>query len=255
MTRNVFVLDITDFRPMNSKKPGQFLKWVTRGTDHEGSDPSETAAAQLQAGAGAKDGIELVGAWYAVGITGHDQFRAYSLYECHGGWSGGWRKMMSLYEGVPDSLFLSAIDDLRFQARTVPLVGSVGCPDGVGLRRDAINGSFAMIEFARVRPGAARDYLDAVRELRTEMMADYGHRLAGSYEVAFSRTGACTLWVTELDGHVSLQQARDATWGLDDSVEGDQRLVEWELQSGHFLDGDVRQLMLAAYPGPLLSPT
>lgn len=253
MSRSVFALDITDFRPMNSRKPLEFLSWVTRRAGND-SNPDETLAARLQAGRGGHDGIELIGAWCAVGVTGHKQFRAYSLYECHGGWSGGWRQMMSLYDGVPDSLFLSSIDDLRFEATTIPLVGAAGSPAGDQLRSGSISGSLAMIEFATVRPGAARDYLDSVRELRADVMSDYGHTLAGLYEVAFSLTGACTLWVTDLDGHVALQQARDATVGLDDAMAADQRLAEWESRSLGFLSGDVRQLMLAAYPGPVLSP-
>ncbi|SDJ17595.1 hypothetical protein [Nonomuraea jiangxiensis] len=67
--------------------------------------------------------INLVGAFYAVGITGHPQFRVVTLWDCHGGWEGGWRQMMEIYQGVDRRLFLSDIDDLRFSA---PLLAEHG---------------------------------------------------------------------------------------------------------------------------------
>lgn len=55
---------------MNSRKPLEFLSWVTRRAGND-SNPDETLAARLQAGRGGHDGIELIGAWCAVGVTGH----------------------------------------------------------------------------------------------------------------------------------------------------------------------------------------
>jgi hypothetical protein len=255
-SRSVFVLDITDFRPMNSRKPLEFLRWVTQGLrSGEDDDSRATAAAAMQSGAShGSDGIELVGVWYGVGISGHEQFRAFSMYECHGGWQGGWRRMMQLYQGVPEGLFLSAIDDLRFQARTVPLVGAPGCPTGEDIRSRSIYGPFAMIEFAEVRPGSALDYLAAVREERAPALDQHGHRLAGLYQVAFSSSAVCTLWTMDLDAHVGLLKARDAALGLDTEVEGDDRLIDWEHRRAGFLTGEAQERLLAAYPGPALSP-
>jgi len=256
VSRSVFVLDITDFRPMNSRKPLEFLRWITRGLRPQSHDDSTaTAAAQMQSGAShGSDGIELLGVWYAVGISGHQQFRAFSLYECHGGWAGGWRRMMQLYQGVPESLFLSAIDDLRFQATTVPLVGAPGCPNAEEIRTRPINGPFAVIEFADVRSGAALDYLAAIREQRAPALAEHGHSLGGLYQVAFTASRVCVLWTTDLDGHVGLLKARDAALGLDTDVEADPRLLDWERHSAEFLVGHSEERLLAAYPGPPLSP-
>lgn len=257
MARSVFCLDITDFRPMVSSKALEFLKWVTRGkhADPVASTPAdETVSSRLQSGSGGGS-LDLIGAWYAAGVTGHDQFRAFSMYECLGGWDGGWRSMMELYQGVPESLFLSAIDGLRFQATTVPLVGAPGCPDGQQLRDDGIQGPFAMVEFSSVQPGAGLDYLAAVRGERAPLLADHGMRLAGLYEVAFTRTQVCTLWTGDVNAHVSLLRGRDAALGLDEESLADPRLLSWEKRSNEFLAGDSRELMLAAYPGPLLSPS
>lgn len=246
--RAVFNLDITDFRPMTSGSALQFLQWLTRGS--HGSD-EETAASRMQAGDGARPALELRGAWYAVGVTGHKQFRAFSLYECHGGWDGGWRQMIDLYRGVPDSLFLSAIDGLRFEATTVPLVSVPGCPRGDEL--DGIGGAYAMIEFSTTASGKALEYLAAVREERVAILADYGFTVAGLYEVAFRRDEVCTLWVGDTDGHVRYQRARDAALGLDDPSLADERILAWETRSAELLGGRSEELLLAGYPGPSLS--
>src|SRR5690348_16294140 len=205
MARPVFVMDITDFRPMVSKAPLQFLQWITRSYRQDDEvETSGTTASTMQAGAdGHDDSIEMVGAWYAAGITGHEQFRAFSLYQCQGGWSGGWRRMLELYEGVSESLFLSSIDGVRFEATTLPLVGAPGCPTVEDMRSQSIQGPFAMLEFADVRLDAGLDYLAAVRAERQPILAHYGFQLAGLYEIAFSRGRVCTVWSGDTAGHVS----------------------------------------------------
>jgi hypothetical protein len=252
MARPVFVMDITDFRPMVSERPQQFLRWITRKFRPGSEEFPDTAAARMQAGSA--DSLEMLGAWYAVGATGHDQFRAFSLYQCHGGWSGGWRRMIGLYQNVPESLFLSAIDGVRFGATSVPLVGAPGCPTADDGSAEPIHGSFALVEFADVRLDAGLDYLAATRELRRPILADHGYRLAGLYEVAFSRRRICTLWCGDLDGHVSLLRARDGTRGLDDARLADERVRNWDTVSAEYLEGDSREYLLAAYAGPPLSP-
>ena len=255
MPRDVFVMDITDFRPMVSKNPLRFLQWITRSFRTGENEEPGTAAASMQAGSGeAGDSIEMVGAWYAAGVTGHDQFRAFSLYQCHGGWSGGWHRMLELYENVPESLFLSSIDGVRFGATTVPLVAAPGCPTVEEMRTQPIRGTFAMLEFAEVRVDTGLDYLAAVREERQPILTDHGYRLAGLYEVAFSRRRVCSLWCGDISAHVSLLRARDAARGLDDAALADDRLLVWDRTSAAFLDGDSREYMLAAFPGPILSP-
>lgn len=258
MPREVFVMDITDFRPMVSKNPLEFLRWITR--KFRADDPAsiaDTAASRMQAAGGSNQAaaIELIGAWYAAGVTGHDQFRAFSLYECHGGWEGGWRRMLELYENVPDSLFLSPIDGVRFGATTVPLIGAPGCPTTTEIQAGPINGTFAMVEFADVRIDAGLDYLAAVQEMRQPVLADHGYQLAGLYEVAFSRRQVCTLWCGDIDGHVTMMRARDAARGLDDVDLADPRIAEWDRISAQFLAADAREYLLAAYAGPPLSPS
>src|SRR5258708_20909566 len=108
-------MDITDFGALVSEVALRWLRWVTRGFRPDEAEQAETAAARMQANRAAHSGsIELVGAWYAAGVTGHQQFRAFSLYACPGGGAGGRGPMVEVFEGVPAPLFLSSIDPLRF---------------------------------------------------------------------------------------------------------------------------------------------
>ena len=254
--RPVFVLDVTDFRPMVSSRAKEFLDWITRHTRAERAsvDPGATAASRLQGGASSGSGISLVGAWYAVGVTGHDKFREFSLYECHGGWDGGWRTMLELYKGVPDSLFLSDIDGVRFRATTVPLAAAPGCPHGEQLVSGDLAGDFALLELADVRPGSTLDYLAAVREHRVPLMEKYGARLTGLYEVAFTSDRVCTLWSWDIEGYVRMQRARDGARGLDAPEVADQAVLAWDQRRASFVVGDHSERLLAGYPGPALSP-
>ncbi|MFC5950396.1 hypothetical protein ACFQH9_19185 [Pseudonocardia lutea] len=253
--RPVFCMDITDFRPMVSANPQRFLRWATRKfrADPDGLAEETNAATRMQSQAGSPDSIEMIGAWYAAGISGNRQFQAFSLYECHGGWPGGWRRMVELYRGVPDSLFLSAIDGVRFGATSLPLVGAPGCPTTAELRDQGVHGPYALIEFADVAVDSGLDYLTAARELRAPYMADHGFRLAGLYEIAFSRGRVCTLWAGNAEGQVGLMRARDANLGLDDAALADPRMREWEAASAKLLRGDAQEYLLAAYPGPVLT--
>lgn len=113
---------------------------------------------------------------------------------------------------------------------------------------------FYLFESAQVRPGAALDYLDAVREERAPLLADHGHRPVGLYEVLFCDTEVVTVWGTSLDDHLALQRARDAALGLDDEAEPDGRLLDWSRRARDFLTGPWRETLLAPFPGCRLSP-
>jgi hypothetical protein len=247
MRRGIYLLEEVDFRPMNSRRPMEYLRWLTgyKREDETREAPALTSGMSIRS----RD-IDLAGAFYAVGITGHPQFKAVTLWECHGGWEGGWRQMMEIYRGMDDRLFLSDIDDLRFSAFSRPLGAVPGTPP----LSEVPAAEFYLFESARVRPGAALDYLEAVRTERAPVLAAHGHRLAGLYEVLFSDTEAVTIWGVSLDDHLRLQRARDAALGLDDEVEPDPRLLAWSRRARDFLDGPWRETLLSPFPGSRLAP-
>lgn len=251
MRRGIYLIEEVDFRPMNSRKPLEYLTWLTRyKKEDEALDaPELTRGLSIRSRE-----IDLVGAFYAVGITGHPQFKAVTLWDCHGGWDGGWRQMMNIYDGVNDRLFLSDIDDLRFSAFSRPLGAVAGSPALADITAEGYAAPFYLFESARVRPGAALEYLDAVRLERAPVLADHGHRSIGLYEVLFCDSEVVTVWGMSLEDHLSMQRARDAALGLDDEVEPDPRLLDWRRRSRDFLAGPWRETLLAPFPGSRLSP-
>ncbi|NUR92588.1 MAG: hypothetical protein HOY71_51665 [Nonomuraea sp.] len=250
MRRGIYLLEEVDFRPMNSRRPHEYLTWLTR---YKQEDLAREAP-ELTAGMSIRSReIDLVGAFYAVGITGHPQFKAVTLWDCHGGWEGGWRQMMEIYAGVDEKLFLSDIDDLRFSAFSRPLGAVHGSPALSDLLAEGYAAEFYLFESATVRPGAALDYLDAVREERVPLLAEYGHRLVGLYEVLFCDTEVVTVWGMSLDSHLGVQRARDAALGLDDEVAADPRLLDWSRRARDYLDGSWRETLLAPFPGSRLA--
>ncbi|GAA2382038.1 hypothetical protein [Nonomuraea africana] len=248
MRRGIHLLEEVDFRPMNSRRPLEYLTWLTRYKQEDAA----RAAPELTEGMSIRSReIDLVGAFYAVGITGHQQFKAVTLWDCHGGWEGGWRQMMEIYSGVDSRLFLSDIDDLRFSAFSRPLGAVHGSPALSSARPSPL----FVFESASVRPGAALDYLEAVRAERLPILRDHGHTLVGLYEVLFCDTEVVTVWGTTLDAHLATQRARDAALGLDDEAAPDERLLTWGKRARDYLSGTWRETLLAPFPGSRLSPT
>ncbi|MFC4584986.1 hypothetical protein [Sphaerisporangium corydalis] len=251
MRRGIYLIEEVDFRPMNSRRPLEYLTWLTRYKKED----ERLEAPELTSGLSIRSReIDLVGAFYAVGITGHPQFKAVTLWDCHGGWDGGWRQMMNIYDGVDGKLFLSDIDDLRFSAFSRPLGAVHGSPAVSALLAEGYAAPFYLFESAQVRPGAALDYLAAVRAERAPVLAEHGHRLVGLYEVLFCDTEVVTIWGMSLDDHLATQRARDAALGLDDETEPDPRLLTWGRRARDFLDGPWRETLLAPFPGSRLAP-
>ncbi|MFD0852389.1 hypothetical protein ACFQ07_09160, partial [Actinomadura adrarensis] len=127
MHRGIYLLEEVEFHPMNSRRPLEYLRWLTR---YKAEDDRRAADdAELTEGMSIRSKeIDLVGAFYAVGITGHPQFKVVTLWDCHGGWDGGWRQMLEIYDDVQQNLFLSDIDDLRFGAYSRPLGAAPDSP-------------------------------------------------------------------------------------------------------------------------------
>ncbi|MDL4774619.1 MULTISPECIES: hypothetical protein [Thermomonosporaceae] len=253
MRRGIYLLEEVEFHPMNSRRPLEYLRWLTAYKQED--DRLAEGAHELTEGLSIRSrDIDLVGAFYAVGITGHPQFKVVTLWDCHGGWEGGWRQMLEIYDDVQQNLFLSDIDDLRHGAFSRPLGAAPGGPALADLVAEGYAAPLYLFESAQVRPGAALDYLAAVREERAPVLAEHGHRLAGAYEVQFCDTEVVTLWGTGIDAHLGLQRARDAALGLDDGVEPDHRLLSWRKRAREYLDGPWRETLLSPYPGSKLAP-
>lgn len=203
-----------------------------------------TAGFDVDAGAGR--GLALLGTFYTMGSTGRWP-QVVNIWECVDGWTG-WRRLMeSTNLARTENPALNEWWRIALQVRTGGfdrLLGAApGCPTIADLRRDDVSGSVLVHELSECRPGAALDYLAAVREERAPLLAEHGHTLVGLYEVLMTNVEVMTVWATDPPGHESLGRATDA---------GDERIARWQQRSREFLTR-WREELMTPYPGTLLS--
>jgi hypothetical protein len=191
-------------------------------------------------------GLELLGTFYTMGSTGRWP-QVVNIWECVDG-RAGWRRLMertnlqrtrnpALNEWWKTAL---AVRSGGFDR----LLGAApGCPTIESLRRDGVTGSVLVHELSQCRPGAAPDYLDAVREDWAPVMAEHGHQLVGLYEVLMTDTEVLTVWAGDPAGQESLGRAID---------DGDDRIVAWRRRARDYLTRWREELMTPA-PGTMLS--
>ena len=201
----------------------------------------------FDADSAADRGLALVGTWYTMGSTGRWP-QVVNLWECVDGWTG-WRRLME-----STNLRRTQNADLNewwreaLKSRTGGfdrLLGAApGCPSLAELRDRGINGSVFVHELSQVRPGAALDYLAAVRDEWQPVASDYGHTLVGLYEVLLTDTEVVTVWATDPAGHEALGRATDD--GADD------RIPRWRARARQLLTG-WREELMTPHPSTLLS--
>jgi hypothetical protein len=254
MYRPLITVEEVRFHPLNSRKTLEYLEFQT-GFKKQDEDlpPGES---YLDPGKAIRSSdIDLVGSFYAMGITGITWFSVVNIWNCLGGFDGGWRQMIANYTNIKGGAFLSDIEDLRWNADCRPLLAAPGSPLFTDLRDEGYKVPIFVYEVAQARPGAALDYLAAVGEEKAPVLAEHGHRLLGLYESFSVDDQVVTFWGTDLDGHLELNHARDAALGLDDTVQPDPRLLEWRRRSGEFLvPGLRRECMMMPYQGTRHSP-
>ena len=176
----------------------------------------------FNADAAADRGLELVGTWYTMGSTGRWP-QVVNMWECVDGWSG-WRRLMeatNLRRTRNPELVEWWQEALKARSGGFDrLLGAApGCPSLADLRAGAVSGSVFVHEISEVQPGAALDYLAAVRETRAPLLADHGHTLVGLYEVLMNDVEVVTIWASDPAGHEALMRAADSG--------NDERFVAW----------------------------
>jgi len=214
--------------------------------------------AKAQAGHEKVD-FELLGTWYTMGITGRWP-QVINIWEIPGGWDGWYGKVDRLGMKRMSNRHLERWWEVAHTYRTGGfdrlLAAAGGCPTMASLAAGGVRGSLFVHELSEVRPGAAIDYLDAVREERVPLMAEYGHHLVGLWEVMMNDYEVCTVWATEADHHVRMAKARDIARGLatpTPGVEGDGRIEAWHVRGREWTTRWREELMTPA-PGTLCAP-
>jgi hypothetical protein len=197
---------------------------------------------------GAADrGLELVGTWYTMGSTGRWP-QVVNLWESVDGWSG-WRRLMeatNLRRTQNSELVEWWQEALKTRTGGFDRVcgAAPGCPSLAELGASGITGSVFVHELSEVRPGAALDYLAAVRESRVPLLSDYGHEVVGLYEVLMTDVEVLTIWATDPAGHESLMRAADGV---------DERVAKWHEQARAAGRTRWREELMTPYPDTLLS--
>jgi hypothetical protein len=208
-----------------------------RYMEHTARFDPESAAAR---------GLELLGTFYTMGSTGRWP-QVVNIWECVDG-RAGWRRLMErtnlqrTRNPALNEWWQTALE-VRTGGFDRPLGGVPGCPTIESLRRDEVSGSVLVHELSQCRPGAAPEYLAAVREEWAPVMVEHGHRLVGLYEVLMTDTEVLTVWAGDPAGQESLGRAID---------DGDDRVVAWRRRAREYLTCWREELMTPA-PGTLLS--
>lgn len=121
--------------------------------------------------------------------------------------------------------------------------GVPGSPSTPEIIDAGITGTIFVHEVLTVRPGSALEFLAAAVDQRKPLMAEYGHRATGLYEVMSNQHEVVMVWATDIASHVRLRRCRDTTRGLCDEGESDDRIVEWERLSARYVTGGDTHLM------------
>lgn len=191
----------------------------------------EKSVVGFDADAIADRGLVLFGTWLVQGSTGRWP-QVVNVWELVDGWEG-WGRLCAR-----TNLKREANRELSEWWREAAtwrtggfdrLLGAApGSPTLEQLEGAGVRGELFVHELSRVRPGAALEYLAAVREEWAPVMADHGRRLVGLWEVLMGDTEVCTLWATDLKAHLALARATDATRGFSTAgARPDDRIQAW----------------------------
>ncbi len=202
----------------------------------------------FNADAAADRGLDLVGTWYTMGSTGRWP-QVVNLWECVDGWSG-WRRLMeatNLRRTQNPELNEWWKEALKARSGGFDrLLGAApGCPSLADLRDDEVTGSVFVHELSEVRPGAALDYLAAVRECRAPLLEEYGHALVGLYEVLMTDVEVVTIWAADPAGHEAMMRAADSG--------DDERFARWHERTRAAGRTRWREELMTPHPSTVLS--
>lgn len=213
----------------------------------EGAMPYMEHTVERGAGDASGGTLELVGTWYTMGSTGRWP-QVVNLWECVDAWEG-WRRLMERTNlrrtRTPElEAWWRRALELRTSGFDRLLAGAPGCPSLAELRANEVHAPVFVHELSRCRPGAALDYLGAVREQWQPVLAEYGHTVVGLYEVLLTDREVLTIWATDPASHCRLHEA---------GVEGtDDRITRWRANARDLLT-DWREELMTPHPATVLS--
>ena len=204
----------------------------------------------------AANGLELLGTWYTVGMTGR-WTQVVNIWELPGGWRGWHDTLDRLGQKRRSNRELEAWWEAAFKLRSGgtdrQLGGVPGCPDRASLAADGVRGSLFTHELSQVRPGAGPEYLQAVQEEWVPLAREYGLEPVGLYEVLMHDTEVCTVFAGDVDAIVKIGRAYDACRGFDAEAEPDARIADWRRRAREYCT-TWREELMVPLPGTLCTP-
>ena len=121
--------------------------------------------------------------------------------------------------------------------------GVPGSPTTEEIAAQGIRGTLFVNEILTVRPGTPLEFLAAVVAERVPLMADYGHRPTGLYEVTSNQHEVVMIWATDIASRTRFLACRDATRGLCDEGEADDRITAWDAVQARYVTGGDAHVM------------
>ena len=121
--------------------------------------------------------------------------------------------------------------------------GVPGSPTTEEIATRGIRGTLFVNEILTVRPGAQLEFLAAVAEQRVPLMADYGHRPTGLYEVTSNQHEVVMVWATDIASRTRFHQCRDSARGLCDEGAPDARIPAWDAVQARYVTGGDAHVM------------
>ena len=174
----------------------------------EGARKYMDLTARFDTESGADRGLTLFGTWQVVGVTGRWP-QVVNLWTIDG-WEGWGRIITAANVKRTENKALGEWWQEAYATRT-------GGFDRLLKARGDVDaeaaGQLWVHEVTEVRPGAATDYLAAIREEWAPVAAQHGHRLCAAFEVQFTDVEVITLWATDVQSHLEFEQADlDIDW-------------------------------------------
>ncbi|HZN14338.1 MAG TPA: hypothetical protein VFB78_08745 [Acidimicrobiales bacterium] len=174
----------------------------------EGARKYMELTARFDTESAADRGLTLFGTWQVVGVTGRWP-QVVNLWTIDG-WDGWGRLVTAANVKRTENKPLAEWWQEAYATRTGGFDRLLRAHGEVD---DAAVGELWVHEVTEVRPGAAADYLAAVREEWAPVAAAHGHHLVGAFDVQFTDVEVVTLWATDVASHLAFEQADlDVDW-------------------------------------------
>ncbi|MCH1513063.1 MAG: hypothetical protein L7S58_05830 [Acidimicrobiales bacterium] len=200
---------------------------------------------------------KLQGTFYILGFGGGQWPQVINIWDCGDqGWDG-WARNLDRLNLKRRNAFYGDWWDEAAQWRTGGFdrvcAGIPQSPTTQQIKDRGIKGSLFVNEVISVKPGSQIEYLNHVANERAPIMEDHGITATGLWEVINNNNEIVMVWATTVEAWAQYQKNHDATRGLDDTGEADDRLLQWDATAATFTVSGYTHVM-TPLPGTVYGP-